>query len=398
MTSGGSINLRSVAVSLTTVVLVLGLRRLSRAFRLPRLDMLVALMAAAVLAATLGWTHPDLDGKLSVAVVGDIPAGLPMPHVPKVDWSWVRQMGTSALAIACLGLLEALAISKAIANRTREPLDYNRQCLAEGLANFGGSFFQCLPGSGSLTRSAINFQAGAVSRWSGVFAAAAVAVVIVLFGPSARYIPKPALAGILLVTAAGLIDWQRLRYALHAWRYDAGLVIVTALAAVFVSVELSILIGVALSIVMFVPRTARITVNELTVGDDRFLRDRQPDDPRCSRMSILDVEGELFFGAAPELDRCFDGLKQKINAGVRIVILRVKRARNPDMVCMERLQNFLRDMEQKKVTVLLCGVRKDFDHAMKKLRFYDWLPAERDLSGELRPPRLRDIGCGAIRL
>ena len=149
--------------------------------------------------------------------------------------------------------MEALAISKSIANRTREPLDYNRQCLAEGLANLGGSFFQCLPGSGSLTRSAINFQAGAVSRWSGVFAAVAVAIVIVLFGPSARFIPKPALAGILLVTAAGLIDWQRLRYALHASRYDAGLVLVTALAAVFVSVELSILIGVALSIVMFVP-------------------------------------------------------------------------------------------------------------------------------------------------
>ena len=231
------------------------------------------------------------------------------------------------LAIACLGLLEALAIAKSIANRTREPLDYNRQCLAEGLANLGGGFFQCLPGSGSLTRSAINFQAGAVSRWSGVFAAAAVAVVVVLFGPLARFIPKPALAGILLVTAAGLIDWQRLRYALLASRYDAGLVIVTALAAVFVSVEFSILIGVALSIVMFVPRAARLTASELTVGADRFLRDRQPDDPRCNRMVILDLEGELFFGAAPELDRYFAELKQKIQAGPRIIVLRVKRTR-----------------------------------------------------------------------
>ncbi len=377
LTSGEAINLRSVSISLITVVLILGLRKLTRKYRLPRLDMLVALTVVAVLAVTLGWSHPDVNGKSVVAVVGHIPAGLPAPHVPEFRWSWVQQMAPSAIAIACLGLLEALAISKSIANRTREPLDYNRQCLAEGLANLGGSFFQCLPGSGSLTRSTINLQAGAVSRLSGVFAAAAVAVVIVLFGPLAHFIPKPALAGILLVTAAGLIDWQRLRYALRASRYDAWLVLVTGLAAVFVSVELSILIGVALSIVMFVPRAARITVNELTVGGDRFLRDRQPDDPRCNRMIILDLEGELFFGAAPELNRYFNELKQKINAGVRIFILRVKRTRNPDMVCMERFQHFLQEMEQKKITVLLCGVRKDFDQAMINLHFYDWLPEVR---------------------
>jgi SulP family sulfate permease len=377
VTDGGPINLRTVSVSVITVVLVLVLRRFVHRYRLPRLDMLVALIVVALLAATLGWSHAGLGGQPAVAVVGDVPAGLPAPRIPEFPWAWVPHMATSAAAIACLGLLEAMAISKSIANRTREPLDYNRQCLAEGLANLGGSFFQCLPGSGSLTRSAINFQAGAVSRWSGVFAAAAVALVIVLFGPWARFIPRPALAGILLVTAAGLIDWQRLRYALRASRFDAGLVLATALAAVFVSVELSILIGVALSIIMFVPRAARITVSELTVGGDRFLRDRQPDDPRCGRMIILDLEGELFFGAAAELDRCFAELKQQIKDGVRIVILRVKRTRNPDMVCMERFQRFLQDMEQRAIVVLLCGVRPDFDQAMQNLRFYDWLPAER---------------------
>ena len=173
---------------------------------------------------------------------------------------------------------------------------------------------------------------------------------------------------------------------------------VTALAAVFVSVEFSILIGVALSILMFVPRAARITVTELTVGADRFLRDRQPDDPCCNRMVILDLEGELFFGAAPELDRYFAELKQKIKAGLRIIVLRVKRTRNPDMVCMERFQHFLRDMEQKAVTVLLCGVRADFDQAMKNLHFYDWLPAERVFRENAGAPRLRDLGRGALRL
>ncbi|MHB8971716.1 MAG: SulP family inorganic anion transporter [Pirellulaceae bacterium] len=377
LTSGGPINPRSVGLGLATVVMVVGFRRLSRKYHLPRVDLLLALTIAAILAATLGWCHPDGDGKIPVAVVGQVPAGLPMPHIPDIKPYWVQQLAGSALAIALLGLLEALAIAKSIANRTREPLNYNRQCLAEGLANLGGGFFQCLPGSGSLTRSAINFQAGAVSHWSGVFAAVTVAGVVVLFGPLARFIPKAALAGILLVTAAGLLDWQRLGYALRASRYDAGLVMVTALSAVFVRVEFSILIGVALSILMFVPRAARVTVAELTVGADRFLRDRHPNDPCCNRMVILDLEGELFFGAAPELDRYFAALKPKIQAGLRIIVLRVKRTRNPDMVCMERFEHFLHEMEQKAVTVLLCGVRTDFDQAMKNLQFYAWLPSER---------------------
>lgn len=94
-------------------------------------------------------------------------------------------------------------------------------------------------------------------------------------------------------------------------------------------------------------------------------------------MVILDLEGELFFGAAPDLDRYFAQWKQKTKEGVRIIILRVKRTRNPDMVCMERFEHFLREMEQQAVTVLLCGVRPDFDQAMENLHFFDWLPASR---------------------
>ena len=277
----------------------------------------------------------------------------------------------SALAVACLGLLEALSIAKAISFQTRQPLDYNRQCLAEGLANVCGGFFQCLPGSGSLTRSAINFQAGAMTRWSGVFAAAAVALVVCVFGPLAQFLPKAALAGILLVTAAGLIDQRRIRHAVRASRFDALLVIATALSAVLIGVEFSILIGVGLSILMFVPRAARLKAAELTIGADRVIRDRQPNDPCCTRMVLLDLEGEFFFGAAPELDRYFDDLRER--AGLRAIVLRVKRTRNPDIVCMERLQHFIVEMQAKGVTVLLCGVRPDFAQAMHNLRFQDFL-------------------------
>src|SRR5580704_10836295 len=375
---GGHVNPRALGIGVGTIVLVVLLRQLARKYQLPQFDMLMALIVAALVAAAFGWSKPALDGTTVISVVGSVPRNLPMPHIPQIQFWWVKQMSGSALAIAFLGLLEALAIAKSIANTTRQSLDYNRQCLAEGLANLTGGFFQCLPGSGSLTRSAINFQAGAVSRVSGVFAAGTVALVVVALAPFARYIPKAALAGLLVVTALRLVDWKRLSYAMRASRYDAGLVLVTAFSAVFISVEFSILIGVVLSILMFVPRAALLRWSELFVSGERVVRNRLPDDPPCTAMLLYDLEGDLFFGAAPELDRCFNQLKQRTKEeNIRFIVLRLKRTRNPDMVSLERFDHFLHDMQASGVTVLLCGVRPEFAKAMENLRFQDWLPADR---------------------
>ncbi len=275
-------------------------------------------------------------------------------------------------------MLEALAIAKSIAHRTGQRLDYNKQILAEGLANLTGGFFQSLPGSGSLTRSAINHQAGAATRASGVFAAVAVAITVLLFAPYARFIPKAALAGLLFVIAVRLVDWKRLRYAWRASWYDAGLIAITAFSAVFITVEFSILIGVALSILLFVPRAARLRAQELVVTPEGLIRERLPADPPARDLLIYDLEGELFFGAAPEADRYFDKIAHRAQAeAISYVVLRVRRTRNPDVVFLERLEHFLRESESRGVTVLLAGVRPDFARGLHNLRFSDWLPADR---------------------
>jgi SulP family sulfate permease len=377
LTDGGPINGRALFIGLGAVALVILLRKLCRKYRLPQFDMLVALIVTAVVAAYFGWSQPGPAGKSLIAVVGNVPASLPMPQIPEIKFAWVKELSGSAFAIAFLGLLEALAIAKSIAVQTRQSLDYNRQCLAEGIANLTGGFFQCLPGSGSLTRSAINYQAGAATRASGVFAAGTVALVVVSLAPLARFIPKAALAGLLLVTAARLVDWKRLSYAMRATRYDAGLVLITAFAAVFVSVEFSILIGVALSVILFGPRASRLKVSELVITGEGVVRERLPGDARSPDLIIHDLEGQLFFGAAPELERFFDRLEERLRSGgIRFVVLRLKRTRNPDMVCLERIEHFLRDAKKMGVTVLLAGIRPDFAQGLNNLRFYEWFPAD----------------------
>jgi SulP family sulfate permease len=342
----------------------LGLRRLNqrlraRQFRFPVPEFLVALIVLAGLVWICGL---DQQG---VPVVGKIPQALPAFQVPNMSWELVQKMTGSTLALAVLGLLEALAMAKALAAHTGQPLDVHQQCLSEGVANLAGSFFQCFPGSGSLTRSAINHQAGAATQWSGVISAAAVAATVLLFAPLARYIPRPALAGLLIVTAWRMVDHQQVLYHLRATRFDAGIVLATALSAVFISVEFCVLIGVFLSFVLYVPRAARVHLTELTLTPERVVRERVPSDPPCGRMLLYNLEGELFFGSAPVLERHLAAIDKRAQAGIRIVVLRLKRVRNPDAVCLRLLDDFLKRLEARKIIVLLCGVRRDLSKVLR---------------------------------
>lgn len=375
---GDPINLKALAVSATAVVLALLLRRVVRRYRLPQIDMFLTLVLVSTAAYALGWSQPDAASRTQVAVIGALRAGLPAPHIPEIRWSWIGQISSSALAIAFLGLLEALSIAKSIAHHTRQPLDYNRQCLAEGVANLVGGFFRCLPGSGSLSRSAINYQAGAATRVSGVVTSVVVAIAVLLLASFTRYIPKAALAGLLFVTALRLIDVERLRYTLRASRYDAGLVLITALAAPLIGVEFSILVGVVLSVTLFVPRAARLRATELVVSHEGVVREKAGDDPPCSAIAVWDFEGELFFGAAPDFDRFIANIKARAQQqGARFLVLRFKRVRHPDVVCVERLEHFLREAQHDGLVVLLAGLRADFREMLGRLKFTVWYPADR---------------------
>jgi SulP family sulfate permease len=253
----------------------------------------------------------------------------------------------------------------------------NQQCLSEGLANLTGSFFQCYPGSGSLTRSAINQQAGAQTQWSGVISAVAVAAIMLAFAAEARFIPRAALAGILMVTALRMVDRKQLMYHLRATRFDAFIVAATALSAVCISVEFCILIGVFLSFLLYVPRAAHIHMAELTLTPERVIRERVPADPRCTRILIYDVEGELFFGAAPAFEKHLASIEKRIQEDTRVVVLRLKRARNPDGVCLALLGTFQERLAKRKVVLLLCGVREQMAGALRATGLASSLGSER---------------------
>ena len=353
-TQSGAPHAATLIVGLTAVVFLLALRVLKRRLGWPLLpELLITVVAAAFVVAAM---RLDQQG---VRVVGVIPNKLPSFGWPKVPMQHLASLSESALAIATLGLLEALAMAKNLAALTGKNFALNQQCLSEGLANLTGSFFHCIPGSGSLTRSAINHQAGAKSQWSGVWSAVAVAVIVIAFAPYARFVPRSALAAILMVTAMGMVDWKALLFHLRATRFDAFIVLTTAVAALGISVEFCILIGVFASFLLAVPRAGRMTRTEFVVADNGVVRERREGEPVDEQLLLFGLEGELFFGSSLALEEHLNWFEQRAVEGARVVVLRVKRLRNPDAVGMREIDEFIRRMKTVGVRVILAGVPAD---------------------------------------
>lgn len=370
-THSGAPHLSTTLIGVGAMVMVLGLRALKKKLGWPLLpELLLTVIAAAYL---VGKLHLDRQG---VAVVGAIPGRLPGFAWPELPVEHLRGLAESGLAIAVLGLLEALAMAKHLAAHTGQKFDLNQQCMSEGLANLTGSLFQCIPGSGSLTRSAINHQAGARSQWSAVWSAVAVALITVQFAPYAQYVPRAALAGILMVTAMGMVDWKALPFHLRATQFDAVIVLTTAVAAIGVSIEFCILIGVFASFLLAVPRAGRMTRTEFVVREKGILRERAEGEPANPRLLLFGLEGELFFGSSLALDAHLTHFAQRAAEGAKVVVLRVKRLRNPDAVGMREISQFVRDMKEVGVRVILAGVRVDLLAGLRKAGALDGLDAD----------------------
>lgn len=363
MLNGGPIHWPTVMLTALTIVVVLICRWINRKLRLGLPELLLGIVVAGFVVWRLG-----LDAKDSgVACVGEVPAALPSFQWPILDWALITELASSATAVAFLGLLEAIAMVKSLAAKSGQKVDVNQQCLSEGLANIAGSFFQCFPGSGSLTRSYINFASGAATQWSGVVSAVGVAFTIVSLGSLAAYVPKASLAGVLVLTAMRMVEISAIRFHWKATNFDRIILVATAVSAVLISIEFCILIGVLLSFLLYVPRAGRIHLTELKITVDRKVRELKTDDSRCDYFRIYNLEGELFFGCAPQFENLLEQITTVSNQDVAVILLRTKRLHNPDAMCLEILQKWVARMRQQGTTILLSGVRPDLQCSLGNL-------------------------------
>jgi SulP family sulfate permease len=333
-----------------TVGIVLTLRWLDR-----RIPGALIVMVVSISVDTLFRFHEH--GLRVVADLAPIPAGLPPLTIPSIqDW---ETLAPAALACAVLSLVESSSVARALAARTGQRLDMAAEFAGQGIANMAAAFSGGYPVSGSLSRSALNQQAGAESRLSAVFCGLLMVGVLQVLGPIVERTPVASLAGLLLVLANDLVDRQRIRVTLRGTTSDRAAFVSTLLGTWLLPLDQAIYVGVGISLILFLRRARLLSVREMVISEKGRFREVDSEmngaGRACAAIRILNLTGPVFFAAAGELQSLLDRFLD--DGGVRVLILRLRQAEAFDVTTASVLEEIGVRMAKGGKTLLLLGVR-----------------------------------------
>jgi SulP family sulfate permease len=384
-----SIHWPSVGIGLMCLVIIFGFRFLSRyASESMRATVraggpLVAVAVAAAMAMllnTLGMGEQGFNPERepgSWLLVGTLPQGLPglqMPGWEGMGLADLELLLVPALAIAVMGTLEQVAISKSMATHTGQRIDPRRECFSQGITNVVTSFFQCFAGSASFSRSALNYSAGAQTRFSSVFSGIVVAAMFLLMAPLAKFIPKASLAAVLFVVAFGLFDYKKIKRVLVTSRSDAIVCVVTFLATLLAPLVYAIYIGIALNIALYLHHASKLRIAEMVRTPGGPFQERPVLDRHGKQALVfLQLEGDLFFAVADELQ---DRLAEIRRSGTRVVLIRLRRTHTIDSTVLAVFDSFVSQMHAQGRSVLMCGVKPESVETFRKFGLLDRMGEE----------------------
>lgn len=335
---------QTLFVGLLAIAIIAGLRR-------TRWKSFGPLLAIVLGVAIVEWGNLYMVAQVgdAVHIVGELPDFV-LPTI-----TYAPELWAAALAIAVLGLVQSSSLTQTIPEPDGRIPGPNRDFLAHGVVNIVGSFFQNMPASGSLSRTAVNVAAGARSRWSNVFAGLFVAFFIVSFAGFIERIPVASLAGYLIVAAASFINRDAVRLV---WRVNitARVAMVTTFASTLVlPLENSIYIGVLLSLGMYVYTSSQnVSVVRLEpLGDGHFKEAPVPQQLPSGKPVILSVNGHLYFAAVDKLERQLPNPRGTLRP---IVILRLRDNQYLGSTGIRFLMRYSRSLQQRDGRLFLAGI------------------------------------------
>ena len=262
--------------------------------------MVMALVVATVVTALINEVFfLGSESGLGVPVVGNVPGGLPPLSSPDFSFKTLQTLAPIAFAVTLFALTEAVSISRSIAARSGQYIDGNQEFIGQGLSNLIGSFFSSYVATGSFNRSGVNYESGAQTPLSAVIAGVLLMIIVFAVAPALSYLPKAGMAAILFIVAWGLIDFAGIKHIVTASKSESVVLWATFLATLFLSLEFAILLGVFLSLVVYLMSVSTPTV-AVRMPDPRRARRRFATDgslPECPQLSIVRIDGGLFFGA-----------------------------------------------------------------------------------------------------
>lgn len=332
---------------------------------------LISMILASIVVFALGLNKQGVD------VIGQLPRGLPpLAKLPLFNLELIAQLSMAALAIAAIGLIQTTAIARSIAGQTGQNVDNNQEFVGQGIANIAVGFFSGYPATASFARTAVNFKAGAKTAGSSIFAGIFVLLAMVVLAPLAVYLPKSALAGVLIIIAYGLIDRPEIIRIFHSTRSDAIIMVVTFLGTLFLRMEFAVLAGILFSFAFYILKTGLPRVFTV-VPNKKFNHfvERMPGIPSCPQLGIVKISGDLYFGAVNHVEEI---LRQHLadNPRQRFLLLRMSGVNHCDMSGILMLESIREAYLVRGGDLFFLKVQDTVRSIMNSTGFYERLGAD----------------------
>lgn len=312
------------------------------------------------------------------AVVGKVPEGLPQFTVPDLSVKTFFKLLPTAVIISLLGFMEAIAIAKAMAAQTGQKLDPNQELIGQGLANMFGSIGSSYAVSGSFSRSAVNLQAGAISGVSSVVTSLMVVITLLFFTPLLYHLPQAVLAAVIMMAVIGLIN---VKGFVHAWKaqwYDGAISVLSFLITLYFAPHLDkgIMVGVALSMTVFLYKSMRPVVASLSLNEDKVLKSAEHYRLKgCKHISVVRFDGALFFANASYLDEQVAKFRDE-QPDLRYILLDARGINDMDASGEEALEMLVKRVRSAGLGFAICGVKGQVLEVMARTGLYNKIGKE----------------------
>lgn len=350
----GSWNMAATCVGLGSLLVIVLFRRF-----IPRVPgAIVAVVLASAVVALL-----DLPVETIGSRFGDIPRTLPMPRLPNLEWSRIKELIPDATTIALLAAIESLLSAVVADGMTGHRHKADCELVAQGVANIGSVVFGGIPATGAIARTAANIKSGGKTPLAGMIHAVTLLLIMLLAAPWAKLIPLSTLAAILMVVAWNMSEIDHFRSILRAPRSDIAVLLTTFGLTVFADLTIAVGVGMVLASLLFMKRMSDVAnisaITDELAAEDEVDEGEPPDDPNAiarrtvpPHVEVYEINGPFFFGVA-------DRLKDTLSAQERppkVFILRMRRVPALDASGLHALEEFYHKCHRQGTRLLLSGV------------------------------------------
>ena len=344
-------NFHTTAIGLVSVFIIIFFRKINK--KIP--NALIVVVLGILIMKYFGKNLSD------VAVVKDIPSGLPSFSFPVFDLDQIRELLPIALTLVMVGYLETISIGKSLeAKQDEYRVRPNQELIALGLSNIFGSFFKAYPSTSSFSRSAINAESGGKTGMSALISVVMVIFTLLFLTPLFYHLPKTVLAAIIIVAVFGLINFKEATFLWKANNLDFWLLIATFVSTLIFGIEYGIIVGVGLSLIILIFRTSRPYVTELgKVPNSNFYRNKNRFEEVILEDDILVLrfDAQLFYANASYFRDNLDEMAAKKGKALKLIVLDAESINRIDSTGVEMLKERIKFYQKKDVKFYFAGVK-----------------------------------------